>query len=100
MRTGFHCDRAILIIDHPESPTFTIIRIFAASTADAACHDAADPSVRRSIKSGKRLRTAEEKNDNEREKREQRDGLGYIPVLTPTFPLLLLISHNHNAAQG
>jgi hypothetical protein len=87
-------------MNHPKSTTLIIIRIVAVGTADAACHDAADPSVRRSIKSGKRLRTAEEKNDKQREGREQRDGPGYIPVLTPTFPLFLLISHNLNAAQG
>jgi hypothetical protein len=100
MRTGYHYIRAILIIDHPESTTLIIIRIFAVGTADASCHDAADSSVGRSIKSGKRLRTAEEKKDKEREGREQRDGPGYIPVLTPNFPLFLLMSHNHNAAQG
>jgi hypothetical protein len=65
MRTGYHCDRAILIIDHPESTTLIIIRIFAVGTADTSCHDATDCSVRRSIKSGKRSRTAEEKNDKE-----------------------------------
>lgn len=33
MPTGYHCDRAILIMNHPKSTTLIIIRIVAVGTA-------------------------------------------------------------------